>query len=224
MVDNHSRYWTRVARKYDRVVDLQIGGTTRSLIRERVSREGSLGALVEFGCGTGFNTVVLSAKADSLVATDFSPGMLAMTKERIRACNVAFRLEDCQNTSFCDRTFDTAFMSLVIHFTEPPKTLAEMRRILKTGGMLIIANLDPAALQPFDRLRCWVRIIFNGLARFRVKPPKGFGQRLLSEEQLCGHLRDAGFKVLSRETIRDGSRSSNIPVDYVRARKVYDEA
>ena len=219
-MDNHSQYWTKVARKYDRVVDVQIGGATRSLIRERVCKEDSLGSLVEFGCGTGFNTAVLSAKADSLVATDFSPGMLAVTKERIRACNVTFRVEDCQNTSFRDGTFDVAFMSLVIHFTEPPKTLAEMRRILKTGGMLIIANLDPAALEPFDRLRCWVRIIFNGLARFRVKPPKGFGQHMLSEERLCRHLHDAGFNVLSRETIRYGSRSSTIPVDYVRARKV----
>ena len=221
MVDNQSQYWTRVARKYDCVVDLQIGGTTRSLLRERVSKEECLGSLVEFGCGTGFHTALLSTKADSLIATDFSPGMLAVTKERIRACNVTFRVEDCQNTSFCDGAFDTAFMSLVIHFTEPLKTLTEMRRILKAGGMLIIANLDPAAVRPFDRLRCWGRIIFNGLARFRVKPPKGFGQHMLSEEQLCTHLRDAGFNVLSRETIRDGSRSSNIPVDYVRARKVY---
>src|SRR5215469_7064964 len=220
-MDNHRRYWNTVARKYDSVVDLQIGGTTRSLIRERLSKENNLGSLVEFGCGTGFNTAILSAKADSLVATDVSPGMLAVTKERIGAGNVTFRSEDCQRTSFCDGSFDTAFMSLVIHFTEPLKTLAEMRRILKTGGMLIIANLDPAALRPFDRLRCWARIIFTGLARFRVKPPKGFGQHLMSEDQLCTHLRDAGFKVLSRETIQDGSRSSNIPVDYVRARKAY---
>ena len=220
-MDDHSRYWTKVARKYDCVVDLQIGGTTRSLIRERVSKENNLGSLVEFGCGTGFNTAILPAKAESLVATDFSPGMLAVAKGRIGGCNVTFRVEDCQNTSFCDGSFDTAFMSLVIHFTEPLKTLAEMRRILKTGGILIVANLDPAALKPFDRLRCWTRIIFNGLARFRVKPPKGFGQHLMSEDKLCAHLGDAGFKVLSRETIRDGSRSSNIPVDYVRARKVY---
>ena len=221
MMDCHSRYWTRVAPKYDCVVDLQIGGTTRSLIRDRLSKENNLGSLVEFGCGTGFNTATLSAKADSLVATDFSPGMLAVAKGRIGACNVTFRVEDCQNTSFCDASFDTAFMSLVIHFTEPIKTLAEMRRILKTGGMLIIANLDPGALKTFDRLRCWARIIFNGLARFRVKPPRGFGQHLMSEDELCTHLRDAGFKVLSHETIQDGSRSSNIPVDYVRARKVH---
>jgi ubiquinone/menaquinone biosynthesis C-methylase UbiE len=219
MVNNHSQYWTKVARKYDYVVDLQIGGTTRSLVRERVSREGSLGSSVEFGCGTGFNTAILSAKAERLVATDFSPGMLALTKERVKAPNVTFQIEDCQKTSFGDGTFDTAFMSLVIHFTEPLRTLTEMRRILKPGGNLIIVNLDPAALKPFDRLRCWVRIIVNGLARFRVKPPQGFGRHMLTDQQLSGGLRDAGFYLLSQETIRDESRSSNIPVEYVRARR-----
>ena len=127
MMDNHSQYWTRVARKYDSVVDLQIGRTTRSLIRERVSEEDSLGWLVEFGCGTGFNTAILSAKADRLVATDFSRGMLTLTMERVKAPNLTFQIEDCQKTSFGDGIFDTAFMSLVIHFTEPLKTLIEMR-------------------------------------------------------------------------------------------------
>ncbi|MBV8140219.1 MAG: GNAT family N-acetyltransferase [Deltaproteobacteria bacterium] len=52
MVDNHSQYWTRVAPKYDCVVALQIGWTTRSLPREIVSEEHGEGSLVEFGCGT----------------------------------------------------------------------------------------------------------------------------------------------------------------------------
>jgi SAM-dependent methyltransferase len=108
--------------------------------------------------------------------------MLAVTKERIRAAKVTFQIEDCQKTSFRNGAFDTTFMSLVIHFTEPEKTLAQMPRIPKPGGTLIIANLDPAALSAVDRFRCWARIIFNGIARFRVRPPtRGFGQHLLSE-------------------------------------------
>ena len=88
----------------------------------------------------------MSDRADTLVATDISPGMLAVTKERIRAAKVTFQIEDCQKTSFRNGAFDTTFMSLVIHFTEPEKTLAQMPRIPKPGGTLIIANLDPAAL------------------------------------------------------------------------------
>jgi len=217
MEDGQCQYWSRVARKYDYVVDLQIGGKTRSLIRERVAKEDGLGSLAEFGCGTGYHTEILSGRAKTVVATDLSPGMLAVARERITATNLIFQIEDCQKTSFLSETFDTAFMSLVIHFTEPGKTLAEMHRILKPGGTLIVVNLDPAALGPVDRFRCWSRIIFNGLAHFRVKPPKGFGQHMLTEAQLCARLRDGGFSVLSRATIRDGSRSSNIPVEYIRA-------
>jgi hypothetical protein len=42
---------------------------------------------------------------------------------------------------------------------------------------------------------------------------------MLTDKQLSGGLRDAGFYLLSQETIRDESRSSNIPVEYVRARR-----
>jgi len=104
------------------------------MVRELVTKESRLGNLAEFGCGTEFCTQVLAEKADSVVATDLSPGMLALAKDRIKAANVTFQVEDCQSTSFPDASFDTAFMGLVIHLTEPTKTLAEMRRILKPGG------------------------------------------------------------------------------------------
>jgi ubiquinone/menaquinone biosynthesis C-methylase UbiE len=217
MANEQSEFWSRVAQKYDQVVDLQIGRMTRSLVRERVAKEGPLGNLAEFGCGTGFYTQVLAGKADSVVATDLSPDMLALAKHQIKATNVTFQAEDCQRTSLPDRAFDTAFISLVIHFTEPGKTLAEMHRILKPGGMLIISNLDPRALNGLDRVRCLIRILYRGFTGYRVKPPKGFGKNVMTEKQLCDLLSQSGFKVVSTETIRDTSRSSNIPVEYIRA-------
>jgi methylase of polypeptide subunit release factors len=66
------------------------------MVRERVAQEGRLGTVAEFGCGSGFYTQVLADKADGVVATDLSPGMLALAKERINATNVTFREEDCQ--------------------------------------------------------------------------------------------------------------------------------
>ena len=220
MPNEQQEFWSKVAQKYDQVVDLQIGPKTRSLLRERVAKEGRLGNLAEFGCGTGFYTQVLAGKADSVVATDISPGMLALAREQIKAANVTLQIEDSQKTSFPDGVFDTTFMSLVIHFTEPDKTLAEMRRILKPGGTLIISNLDPGALSGLDRVRCWIRVLYQGITGYRVKPPKGFGKNVLTEKQLCDLLGSVGFEVISRETIKDSSRSSNIPVEYIRAAKV----
>jgi hypothetical protein len=43
---------------------------------------------------------------------------------------------------------------------------------------------------------------------------------MLTEKQLCELLSRSGFKVLSCETIKDPSRSSNIPMKYIKAVKI----
>lgn len=217
MPDEQAEFWSKVADRYDRVVDLQIGGKTRSMVRERAARERDLGRLVEFGCGTGFYTEALACNADTVLATDISSAMLDVAKQRVNARNVTFRVEDCQRTSFPDGAFDTAFISLVIHFTVPGDTLAEMRRILRPGGTLIVVNLDLQALNGLPRIRSVIRVVYQGTLGYRIKPPKGFGRNVVTEAQLRELLGGAGFRVGSTETIRDSSRSSNIPVEYVRA-------
>src|SRR5262245_18512892 len=93
-------FWSKAAAHYDRVVDLQLGGGTRAMVRARVAEEGRFGHLVEFGCGTGFFTRMLASKADLVVATDLSPAMLEIARKQIDASNVRFQAEDCQRTSF----------------------------------------------------------------------------------------------------------------------------
>ena len=219
MGNEQAEFWSNVAERYDRVVDSQIGGNTRSMVRERVIREGNLGRLVEFGCGTGFYTEALAGKSHTVLATDISQGMLDVAKRQVTAANVIFQAEDCQRTSLPDGTFDTAFISLVIHFTEPDRTVAEMYRILRLGGTLIIANLDPQQLNTLGRIRSMFRVLYQGVIGYRVKPPKGFGRNMTSEKQLRELLERSGFRVESAETIKDRSRSSNIPIEYVRAIK-----
>jgi ubiquinone/menaquinone biosynthesis C-methylase UbiE len=212
-----AEFWSNVADRYDRVADLQIGGRTRSMVRERVDREGDLGCVVELGCGTGFYTESLARKANTLLATDVSPGMLQIARQRVNAPNVTFRAEDCQRTSLPDGAFDTAFMSLVMHFTMPDHAVAEMHRILRPGGTLIVVNLDPRALNGIARVRSSIRVLYRGVVGYRTKPPKGFGRNVMTESQLRELLGRSGFRVGSTETIRDPSSSSNIPVEYVRA-------
>jgi len=189
------------------------------MVRERVARERNLGRVVEFGCGTGFYTEVLACNADTVLATDVSSVMLDVAKRRVNARNVTFRVEDCQRTSLPDGAFDTAFMSLVIHFTVPDHAVAEMHRILRPGGTLIVVNLDPQALNGLARIRSLMRVVYQGVVGYRIKPPKRFGRNVVTEAQLAQLLGRSGFRVGSTETVRDSSRSSSIPVEYVRAAK-----
>jgi predicted methyltransferase len=94
-----------------------------------------------------------------------------------------------------------------------------MHRILKPGGLLLVANLDPMSLRGLDRVRSTVRILYRGFTGYRVKPPERLGRNAMTEKQLCELLERAGFRVVSTETLRDASRSSNIPIEYVRAAK-----
>jgi ABC-2 type transport system ATP-binding protein len=221
-------FWSSITEKYDRVVDLQTGTATRSVVRERLAEEARLGHLVEFGCGTGFFTGVLAGKADTLVATDISPGMLEAAKQQINAPNVTFQVEDCRSTSLPTATFDAAFIAFVLQFTGPERTLPEIHRILKPGGLLIIANPDPAALSGLDYVRGVFRILRQGHIGYRVAPPKRLisatlkwllGRSAMTEKGLCERLAQSGFGVVSVQTLKDSSRSSNIPVKYIRAAK-----
>src|SRR5215471_5738931 len=99
LTHEHRKFWSIIAGKYDEVVDLQIGVDTRGMVRSRLGQEARLGTAVEFGCGTGFFTKVLAEKADSVMATDLAPGMLAVAKQRIKASNVHFQEQDCQSPS-----------------------------------------------------------------------------------------------------------------------------
>ena len=203
MINDQTEFWSTVAANYDRVVDLQIGPQTRSLLRERLGKEGQLGNVAEFGCGTGYYTEVLAEKAENLIATDLSRGMLEIAKQRVKAANVRFQTEDCHRTSLPAAMLDTAFISLVLHFTEAKRTVAEMHRVLKPSGTLIIANLDFHALGGIDRLGAATRVLYRGAIGYRLKPPKRFITKMLTEKQLCELLSRSGFKVLSSETIKD---------------------
>lgn len=219
MAEEQAEFWSKAAQRYDRVVDAQIGGQTRSMVRDRVAREGNLGRAVEFGCGTGFYTDTLASKADSLLATDISPGMLEIAKQRVSARNVTFQVEDCQRTSLPDGAFDAAVLTLVIHFTVPERTVDEMFRILRPAGALVVVSIDPQALAGLAWFRSQIRVLYQAMIGYRIKPPKGLGRNVVGATELRELLGRSGFRVASAETIRDSSRSSNIPVQYVRASK-----
>jgi SAM-dependent methyltransferase len=188
-MDTAADYWDRTAGVYDEAIDRVFGNTMRSRIRDRLAGELELGRTVEFGCGTGYYTPVLAERSAGVAATDISEAMLGRARERLQGISgIAVSREDCTKTSFADASFDTAFFGLSFHFTDGPATLAEMRRILRPGGTLILAIPTLEGLSLHEKIRG----ILRNLRGFgRLSQP---GTRIYTSRSIGPLLAGAGFR------------------------------
>lgn len=96
--------------------------------------------VLECACGTGAITVCIAEKCRRLIATDYSSGMLKQAKRKCRKFrNVSFKRVDITSIKCRNDRFDKVVAGNVIHLLpEPGKALAELERVVKPGGRIII--------------------------------------------------------------------------------------
>ena len=96
--------------------------------------------VLECACGTGAITVCIAPKCRRLIATDFASGMLKQAARKCRKIsNVSFRRADITNIKCRNDRFDKVVAGNVIHLLpDPGKALAELERVVKPGGKIII--------------------------------------------------------------------------------------
>lgn len=101
--------------------------------------------VVELGCGTGKNTVWLAAHARSVVALDFSQGMLARARSRVADPRTRFVHQDITaRWPLGDGTADLVVGNLVLeHVTAVAAIYGEAVRVLRPGGTLFVCELHP---------------------------------------------------------------------------------
>lgn len=102
------------------------------------------GKVLEVGVGTG---LALPDYMETVEVTgiDYSPEMLskAIKKQQTEALSPVKELlqMDARELSFADNTFDTvAAMHILSVVPEPEKVMAEIARVLKPGGEVVITN------------------------------------------------------------------------------------
>ena len=98
--------------------------------------------MLDFGCGPGTISVGL-AKAvapGELHGVDIEASQITMAQAAARAGghdNAHFQVSDATNLPFADNTFDVAHCHAVLmHVPKLPQALAEVKRVLKPGGIL----------------------------------------------------------------------------------------
>jgi ubiquinone/menaquinone biosynthesis C-methylase UbiE len=102
--------------------------------------------VLDVGTGTGIVALNLAPNLPNgkVFAVDLSEGMLATAQRKAQAIGLLGRVEfqrmDAEALALSDQSFDVVLsLFAVLHFPNPLRALAEMSRVLRTGGRLIIA-------------------------------------------------------------------------------------
>jgi ArsR family transcriptional regulator len=107
-----------------------------------------LDALLDIGTGTGRLLELVAPRATRVLGVDMSRDMLALARARLAERGLAdravVRQADMYRLPFADAAFDAVALQMVLHYAEDPAAaLAEAARVLRPGGLLLIADLAP---------------------------------------------------------------------------------
>lgn len=136
------------AAKYDRVsapLERRFLGPHRPWIGERAA-----GDVLEVAVGTGANLAHYPAEA-RLTAIEISPGMLEQARRKAAGQGRAVRLVegDAQCLPFDDASFDGVVCTYALcGIPDNRATLAEMVRVLRPGGSLLLADHVSSTVAP----------------------------------------------------------------------------
>jgi SAM-dependent methyltransferase len=109
---------------------------------------GNLGRLrgtrvLDVGCGTGRFTERLEMEGAHVVGVDRDPGMLEVARLRVRGPLLE---TDAQQLPLYADAFDLTLAITVLEFVpEPELVLAEMARVTRRGGRLVVGILNPSS-------------------------------------------------------------------------------
>jgi ubiquinone/menaquinone biosynthesis C-methylase UbiE len=106
---------------------------------------------LDIGCGAGHSTHLLAklCGADTkIVGVDNNADILETARQRsVKFPNLSFQEGSVTQLPFADNTFDVVFcQTLLIHVHDLSGALAEMKRVLKPGGVAVMAEMNNASL------------------------------------------------------------------------------
>lgn len=99
----------------------------------------------DLGCGTGQVAHAIAPFVGRVIAVDDSAAMLAAARARLQGVeNVELRSGRLEALPIDDGRLDVALLFLVLHhLAEPEWALAEVARVLRPGGRLLVVDMMP---------------------------------------------------------------------------------
>jgi malonyl-CoA O-methyltransferase len=108
-------------------------------------------AVLDLGAGTGLAAAELKRRfrGAKVTATDIAAPMLQLARKHSRWWRPIRCVEaDARALPFDTASFDLVFSNLMLQWLQPPDAaLAEIRRVLRPGGLLLASSFGPGTLQ-----------------------------------------------------------------------------
>jgi SAM-dependent methyltransferase len=146
------------------------------------------GRILETGCGTGHWLRVLNPLGCTVYGLDLSMGMLRLA----RSAGIPNLVRGiAESLPFPSAAFDLVFcVNALHHFAEAPRFIRQSRRLLRPGGALAIAGMDPRSRHD----RWYLYDYFPGTQELDLR-------RYPSSGEIVNWMIDAGFDLLRWQVV-----------------------
>jgi demethylmenaquinone methyltransferase/2-methoxy-6-polyprenyl-1,4-benzoquinol methylase len=201
-----------IAGRYDLLNDILSGGQVRlwrrAVARIAWARPGE--RVLDLAAGTGTSSLTFTATGADCVACDFSLGMLraGQSQRAGRAPRGTGRLApvagDALRLPFRDEAFDAVTISFGLrNVADPGGALAEMRRVTRPGGRLVVCEFSTITIAPVDKLyRRYLINVLPVIARRTARHPEAYTYLAESiadwpaQRELAGVIEAAGWSAV----------------------------
>lgn len=198
--------WT--ATLYDSVVAQGMRPIYHSLLQTLVRRyEIAPSRALDVGCGSGHATHALARQFPQAEVTgvDLSAKAIRLAeREYHHTSNLQFREGNAMQLPFNDQTFDLVISTgSVKHWPEPARGIAEMARVCKPAGTLIILETDPACTP--QQARAFAGY-WRNVPTVAAYPTAWYFRHFVSaqspgSQQIAQWLQQTGANILSSESL-----------------------
>lgn len=177
--------------------------------------------LLDIATGTGDLAITVNKilNPDKIIGIDISEGMLSLGRLKINKMNLQQKIQlisgDSENIPFKENYFDAATVAFgVRNFENLDKGLAEINRVLKTGGSLVVLEFSKPKMFPIKQIyNFYFNQILPGIGKIISKDTRAYSylpesvQAFPDGNDFIKHLQKAGFKHTYYKTLMFGIAS-----------------